>query len=314
MIKSSHIAAVVIAFSCSLHAYPAQAQRVFVSATGSDSNPCSFASPCRSFQHAHDTAPAGGEIDVLDPAGYGPLTITKPISIQGHGFSGISVASGATGITINASSTAAVSLNGLLIEGGGVGGTGIVFNTGQSLAIENCVIRNLIAGGVDFIPTVSSALAVSNTFIADSGAYAGILVGPHANSLAIVAALNRVELHNNFRGLYIYDFGYSGGTIDVSAMDTVASNNATSGFEVNTTALSSPVVHVSLVRVAAVNNGSVGVYPSGPQSTVRLAQSLVTGNFSGWISQNGSLLYSYGNNQIDGNANSESAPLYTGPK
>ena len=71
----------VCALICALHAAPAQAQRVFVSATGSDGNPCSFASPCRTFQHAHDVASANGEIDVLDPAGYGAVTITKAISI-----------------------------------------------------------------------------------------------------------------------------------------------------------------------------------------------------------------------------------------
>src|SRR5262245_2868298 len=65
--------------------------RVFVAAQGSDGNPCTFALPCRTFQHAHDTVAAGGEIDVLDPAGYGALTIRKAISIQGHGFAGISV-------------------------------------------------------------------------------------------------------------------------------------------------------------------------------------------------------------------------------
>src|SRR5215472_15413083 len=112
---------VAAVFACSMHANPAQAQRVFVSATGSDGNPCNFASPCRSFQHAHDVAPAGGEIDVLDPAGYGAVTITKAISIQGHGFSGITVASGVTGITINAGSSDAITLNGLIIDGAGVG-------------------------------------------------------------------------------------------------------------------------------------------------------------------------------------------------
>jgi hypothetical protein len=60
---------------------PAQAQRVFVSGLGLDSNPCTVTQPCRSFQHAHDTVAANGEIDVLDPAGYGPLTITHGISI-----------------------------------------------------------------------------------------------------------------------------------------------------------------------------------------------------------------------------------------
>src|ERR1700751_3399507 len=75
--------------------------RVFVAAQGSDSNPCTFAAPCRTFQHAHNSVVDNGEIDVLDPAGYGALTITHAISIQGHGFSGISAASG-NAITINA--------------------------------------------------------------------------------------------------------------------------------------------------------------------------------------------------------------------
>ena len=65
-----------------INASPAQAQnRVFVAAQGLDSNPCTFALPCRTFQHAHDVLAPGGEIDVLDPAGYGVVTIGKSISI-----------------------------------------------------------------------------------------------------------------------------------------------------------------------------------------------------------------------------------------
>src|SRR4029077_6553899 len=120
--------------ACTLSVRAALAQtRVFVAAQGSDSSPCTFAAPCRTFQHAHDTVAAKGEIDVLDPAGYGPLIINKAISIQGHGYSGVSVASGAIGITINAGAGDAVSLNGLLIEGAGTGAWGIVFNGGASL-------------------------------------------------------------------------------------------------------------------------------------------------------------------------------------
>lgn len=66
-----------VVLACSMHAAPAQAQRMFVAGTGNDSNPCTFVSPCRTFQHAHDVAATNGEIDVLDPAGYGPVTITK---------------------------------------------------------------------------------------------------------------------------------------------------------------------------------------------------------------------------------------------
>src|SRR5262245_53329779 len=94
--------------------------RVFVAAQGSDANPCSFALPCRTFQHAHDVVAAKGEIDVLDPAGYGSVIINRAISIQGHGFSGISTPSGGTAVTINASSGDELNLRALIIEGAGL--------------------------------------------------------------------------------------------------------------------------------------------------------------------------------------------------
>jgi hypothetical protein len=138
------------------------ASRVFVAAQGSDSNPCTFAQPCRSFQVAHNTVAAGGEVDVLDPADYGALTITKSISIQGHGFAGIAVASG-DGITINAGASDKISLRGLLIDGVGTGTNGITFNSGGSLDLQNSLIRNFTGDGIAFLPTGSSTLIVSDT-------------------------------------------------------------------------------------------------------------------------------------------------------
>src|SRR5215813_5060802 len=128
------LAAIVVAFA--LDTTQASAQRVFVAAQGSDSNPCSFALPCRTFQKAHDTVAAGGEIDVLDPAGYGVLSIFKSISIQGHGFAGVSALS-FTGIYISADDTDTINLRGLLIDGGGTGLSGIDFNTGRSLNVQD---------------------------------------------------------------------------------------------------------------------------------------------------------------------------------
>ena len=80
----------------------AQAPRTFVSAAGSDSNPCSFAAPCRHFQAAVNATSLGGEVDALDPAGYGPITITQAITIEGQGWSYIAPPAGGNGITINA--------------------------------------------------------------------------------------------------------------------------------------------------------------------------------------------------------------------
>src|SRR5215472_7284672 len=77
------VAAVVAILVLDCAPAAAQATRVFVSTHGSDSNACSVAAPCRSFQHAHDVATANGEIDVLDPGGYGAVNIAKSISIVG---------------------------------------------------------------------------------------------------------------------------------------------------------------------------------------------------------------------------------------
>src|SRR5580693_9720 len=63
----------------------AQAPRTWVSGVGDDANPCSRTAPCKTFAGAISKTVAGGEISVLDPGGYGALTITKAITIDGGG-------------------------------------------------------------------------------------------------------------------------------------------------------------------------------------------------------------------------------------
>src|SRR5215472_11392756 len=110
----------------------AQANRTFVSGLGSDSNPCSLSAPCRSFAGALAQTNAGGEIAVLDTAGYGQVTITKAISIVNEEGveAGITVTSG-DGITVAAGPTDTVNLRGLTLVGVGAGsGNGITFKSG----------------------------------------------------------------------------------------------------------------------------------------------------------------------------------------
>ena len=120
---------------CLLPIAPAQAQapRTFVSAAGSDSNPCSFAAPCRHFQAAVMATSAGGEVDALDPAGYGPITISQAVTIEGQGWSYIAPPTGGNAITINAVS-GKVSIHGVSLNGVGITGTttGIQFNSGDT--------------------------------------------------------------------------------------------------------------------------------------------------------------------------------------
>src|SRR5262245_35198528 len=234
------ICTIAAAFLCAFQAAPAQAQtRVFVAAQGSDSSPCTFAQPCRTFQRAHNVVAANGEIDVLDPAGYGAVTITKAISIQGHGFAGLAVGSG-VGITVNAGTTDVVNLNGLLIDGSGIGFSGIVFNTGKSLIVENCVIRKLFIDGIGFFPNASSSLAVSNTLVAENGGKGINILPTGASASTVQAVFNRVEAYNNANdGIFVSgDNAPNGGTIEAVAVETLATNNNGSGFVA--TSLSGP--------------------------------------------------------------------------
>jgi hypothetical protein len=114
MTKNAALPVALFATELALTALAAPAHatstRTFVSATGTDSNPCSFGAPCRSMQAAHNATTSGGEIDVLDPVGYGAITITKPISIVGHGFAAMSTVSGGTIVTISATRADSVNL------------------------------------------------------------------------------------------------------------------------------------------------------------------------------------------------------------
>jgi hypothetical protein len=299
MARKLHSAIVAVALAIgALQATPALAQRVFVAAQGSDANPCTFALPCRTFQHAHDTVAAGGEIDVLDPAGYGALTISKAISIQGHGFSGISVASG-IGITINAPATASVGLNGLLIDGGGVGGFGVVFNSGKSLSVENCVIRNVVNDALQFSSSASTAQTLSiakSYFTHTSGS--GVAVLTHSSG-AVTATIERSGFYGNLISVNVDGSGGTG-TLSVAVTDSIASNDlGGTAFEAFSAAGHSVTILVLTRSTASGNDTGVGVF--GTTASLRLAQSTVTGNTTGYVASSGGTLFSYGDNYIDAN-------------
>ena len=177
---------------------PAQAQetRTFVSAAGSDSNSCTSATtPCRHFAAAYAATPAGGEIDVLDPANYGSLTITGPISIQGNGWAASSPASGKAVFTINAQTNDEINIRGVVLDGIATPGSiGIQFNSGGSLNVQNSVIRNFDSVGIAFVPNGSSALFVSNTLISDFAIANGTGINIAPSSGSVTAVISRVDI------------------------------------------------------------------------------------------------------------------------
>ncbi|HEV8014839.1 MAG TPA: right-handed parallel beta-helix repeat-containing protein [Stellaceae bacterium] len=293
-------AAIGCALAAALPATAAAVQntRSFVSAqTGVDTNPCTRTSPCRSFAVAITQTSAGGEIDTLDPGGYGDVTINKAISIvSGLGDAGVLVPSGGTGITINAGPNDIVYLRGLFVEGAGVGQAGIVFNSGKLLTIESCVIRHVTDDGIDILPTAASAFAIANTVASDNGGD-GIYIAPHGAGAAQGAIADVAANNNNYLGIAI-DGQFTTGTSpsSVSIVRSVAANNLNTGVS----AQNAGTAQMSfLVRdTNASHNGFAGFVTTGG-ATMRLAHSVATGNSQG-VSSVGTI-DTYGDNDIDGN-------------
>jgi hypothetical protein len=155
----------------------AQAQRA--RENGNDANPCTGGSPCKTFQHAHEVVLPGGEISILDTGGYGTLTITKSLSIVNPlGVeASIATASGQAAITINAGPIDVVSLRGLTLGGTGVGEIGILFTSGATLEIADCVARGYTGRGLFIAPSAAVTFKVTNSEFNDN-AVQGIVITP----------------------------------------------------------------------------------------------------------------------------------------
>jgi hypothetical protein len=168
MTRFAIAAALALAVTLPAASAHAQAPRTFVSAAGTDNSTCSFAAPCRHFQAAVNATSAGGEVDALDPAGYGPITISQAITIEGQGWSYIAPPPSGNGITINAVS-GDVTIHGVSLNGAGItGGTnGIVFNSGANLTVTDCVARNFAGFGI-FMQVPLSKVSILNSIFSDN--------------------------------------------------------------------------------------------------------------------------------------------------
>lgn len=151
MMKICAVLAVLFAFAAT-PAY-AQATRTWVSGVGDDANPCSRTAPCKTFAGAISKTAAGGEINCLDPAGYGALTITKSITVSCVGVTGGVLVSATNGFVINAAATDRVVIEGLDFEGLGTGLVGINILSARDVVVRNSSIRNFKAGNATGIQT-----------------------------------------------------------------------------------------------------------------------------------------------------------------
>jgi hypothetical protein len=294
---------------------PAQAQatRTWVSGVGDDANPCSRTAPCKTFAGAISKTAVGGEINVLDPGGFGAVTITKAISIINEGEIAGVLVSGTNGIVVQAGASDVVTLRGLNIDGLNTGLAGIRFTSGGALHVENCRIYQFEVG-INFEPSGASQLSVSNTIVRDNTTVTaeGIRIRPTGTGTADVI-LEHVQAINNSSGI-VATAGGSGGAgtvVNIAVHDSVASGNSNVGIFARSQ-VGGPNVIMTLDHVAATSNGT-GVQADGSDmgaGGIAFSNTQVSGNGQGLLSTLGGVLASFGNNYVIGNG-TDGAPTTT---
>jgi hypothetical protein len=273
----------------------AQASRTWVSGVGDDANPCSRTAPCKTFAGAISKTAACGEIDALDPGGFGSVTITKSITIDGTGTFASILASLTNGIIINAASTDVVTIRGVSINGFCNGINGIRVLQAKTVNLEDVVIFRFNSGnGITVDDADGCNLNVRNSVIRDN-TLDGINLTSSGNNIRYT--LDNVRLSGNANGLHV-----RAGTLG-TARNCVFSNNTANGVFADATA-SAAVARIWSSQITA--NGSNGVQSGGAGggvSVVEIAQNQIDQNASGngVILGGGGSVETFGNNSIKGN-------------
>jgi hypothetical protein len=208
----------------------AQASRTWVSGVGDDANPCSRTAPCKTFAGAISKTAVDGQIDCLDPGGFGAVTITKSITIDCHEVFGSVLVSGTNGIVINSDSAANVRLRNLNFTGLASGINGILIQgtvaANTVVILQDLWIDDFTQRGISDTRSNGGKLLISNTTINNSGG-AGIGLIPSSGTTRTDVVLDQVYVRNSNIGLQ------TGGSATVMVSRSVFSGNTNSGIEVD---------------------------------------------------------------------------------
>src|SRR2546423_5199448 len=284
----------LVASASLLHA---QATRTWVSGVGSDANPCSRTAPCKTFAGAISKTAEGGEISVLDPGGFGTVTITKAITIEGThgaGFGSILNSGNIAGVIINVTTgtfvnTAQVILRGLYIQGAsqspmgtGTSQNGINCIKANRVFVDDCHIENQGNTGINMNMTTAGALFVRDCDFENTTAAikATTTVAP-----VFVDATN-ISVHGNTDGV-LYNAG-SSGTVTNSYFARNISGNAVSaanGTIINVThnhfRSNSTAINAAAGSTVRVNENEIFDNTNGFAGTAASFQSGVTNKLAG---------------------------------
>jgi hypothetical protein len=269
-----------------------------VSGVGDDVNPCSRTAPCKTFAGAISKTAAGGEINCLDPGGFGGVTITKSLTIKCHYTEGGVLVSGTNAIVINAAATDKVTLRGLDINGIGTGAltslTGVKVLSAKAVHVIDSEIYRFQAG-VAVVPTsASTRVVLSGNHIHNNGV--GVIDAPgSAAGTAPITTLRNNVIADNTCGISVGAFG-----ANASTPTTTDCGTASSVTGLNTTA------HLLAFNNGIYDNGT-GALARGANSRLQIGGNDITANTVGLARLDSGFIKSFGNNQIVDNG-STAAP------
>ncbi|ETA72739.1 MULTISPECIES: right-handed parallel beta-helix repeat-containing protein [Mesorhizobium] len=281
----------------------AQATRTWVSGVGNDADPCSRTAPCKTFAGAISKTATAGEINCLDPGGFGTVTITKSITIDCKTTEGGVLSALVNGIVVNTPVGSVVHLRGLDIDGAGTGLDGVRMTGQGQLHIEDCNIERVTSNGVEFLPNGASELYISNTRIAEAAG--GAILIKTTGAVGINAILSRVELTNSANGILVDGTGNTS-AMNMALTDSLVSGNTGNGVAVKSVAAASSV-RATIVNTTISSNAGIGVNANGAAASGAgsaipfLGASTVFGNVTGVSNTGSGAVQSFKNNMISGN-------------
>jgi hypothetical protein len=270
----------------------AQASRTWVSGVGDDANPCSRTAPCKTFAGAISKTANFGEIDVLDPGGFGALTITKSITIDGGGGQVASVlTAGTNGFVIAATNTDIITLSNLRFQGlkgaASAGLDAIKIQTALGVHVMNCQIENWGSNGIEDVRGNAGFLEVSNTSITNCGIN-GINVNPTA---AVNVHVTNSRMQNcGSSGLF------AGNAVVAVVFNSVATQNVAAGIFAQAGAGNTSVS----VDHSVVSSNINGFQANSANSIILVSNTTAVGNSTLAVTAGGGHVSSYGNNQTGG--------------
>jgi len=254
ILQTVTLAIFTLAFASLAHA---QATRTWVSGVGDDANPCSRTAPCKTFAGAISKTATGGEIDALDPGGFGAITINKAITIDGTGTFASILNSLTNGVIINANqgTTDNVTIRGISINGAGNGTNGFNILQADKVSIEDCAVFGS-NNGILINESDSINVSIRNTVVRNNT----------TDGLSVTTTTGQVRIsiaNSSFvgNGTGIHAKGNSRAVVE----NSVVSNNVNNG------AFAEGIGNAAVINLSNClidSNGGSGAQAGGGSSTV----------------------------------------------